>query len=83
MMLSANFVRKHLVMISISIFIVAFTVLNWAQPDFLYNKDGSLRQFGIGRKMDTVIPVWLLAILIAIFSYLLALALLFSKTRVA
>lgn len=82
-MLSANFVRKHLVMISISIFIVVFSLLNWAQPDFLYNKDGSLRQFGIGRKMDTVIPVWLLAILIAIFSYLLALALLFSKARVA
>jgi hypothetical protein len=39
----------------------------------MYNEDGSLRQFGIGFKRKTVIPAWLVAIIIAILSYLLVL----------
>ena len=45
----------------------AFTGL--VAPHFLYNEDGSLRQFGIGYKKKTVIPNWLVALVLAIFSY--------------
>jgi hypothetical protein len=40
------------------------------KPGFLYNHDGTLRTFGVGYKNKTVIPVWLLAIALAILSYL-------------
>jgi hypothetical protein len=39
----------------------------------MYNEDGSLRQFGIGFQRKTVVPAWLVAIIIAILSYLLVL----------
>jgi hypothetical protein len=39
------------------------------KPHFLYNKDGSLREFGVGFRRKTVIPAWLLAIVLGIVSY--------------
>ena len=35
----------------------------------MYNKDGSLRQFGIGYQKKTILPAWLIAIVVAIMSY--------------
>jgi hypothetical protein len=40
------------------------------KPSFLYNTDGSLRQFGVGYRNKTILPVWLLAIILGIVSYL-------------
>jgi hypothetical protein len=39
-------------------------------PSFLYNEDGSLREFGVGYSSKTVLPIWLIAILLGILSYL-------------
>ena len=39
------------------------------RPAFVFNEDGSLRNFGVGFRRKTVIPAWLLAITIAIGSY--------------
>jgi len=36
----------------------------------LYNDDGSFRQFGVGYRHKTVIPIWGVSMVIAIFSYL-------------
>lgn len=76
-----TFIMNNLVLIAITIFIVLYTIIHSIQPGFLYNKDGSLRQFGIGRKLSTVVPSWLLAILLAIFSYVIALQLLRASRR--
>jgi hypothetical protein len=74
--MDATFIRNNLVSIAIGIFILGYVTLHMFQPSFLYNKDGSLRQFGVGRKLSTVFPSWLVAILMGIFSYLIALNLL-------
>ena len=68
-----NFIRKHLVSFAIIIFVALYVVIVKLKPGFLYNQDGSLRTFGVGYKNKTVIPVWLLAITLAIASYLLVL----------
>ena len=47
----------------------SYITIHAAKPGFMYNSDGSLRQFGVGRKFTTVIPAWLVAILMAIFLY--------------
>ena len=39
-------------------------------PSFIYNDDGSLREFGIGYASKTVLPIWLIAIVLGILSYL-------------
>ena len=64
------FVRKHINSFAILIFLITFFGMNFAKPSFMYNEDGSFRQFGLGYKKNTVIPVWFIAIILAIFSYL-------------
>lgn len=68
-----TFIRNNLVLIAISVFIFLYTLIHIMQPGFLYNRDGTLRQFGVGRKLATVVPSWLLAILLGIFSYVIVL----------
>lgn len=68
-MLNRLFVKRHIISISIVVFIVFYSIINYVKPSFLYHKNGSLREFGIGYKNKTIIPVWLLSILLAILSY--------------
>lgn len=79
--MNAQFIRNNLVLISIVIFIILFVGIHYIKPDFLFNRDGSLRQFGLGKRLNTVIPSWLLAILLGLFSYVITLYLLFSYSR--
>jgi len=63
------FIRKHINSFAIALFLVVYGIIVSLKPDFLYSKDGALREFGIGMKKKTVIPAWLLAIVLAILSY--------------
>jgi hypothetical protein len=64
-----SFTRNNTTLVSIIIFLVIFGFIQLLQPAFLYNKDGSLREFGIGYKNKTILPLWLLAIVLGILSY--------------
>ena len=64
-----GFVRQHLVSTAIVVYLCVHGLILTYQPSFLYNADGSLREFGVGFRRKTVIPVWLLAIFCAILSY--------------
>ena len=57
---------------SIAIFILLFAIIQSMKPSFLYNADGSLRPFGIGYRKKTVVPLWLVVILLSIFTYSVA-----------
>ena len=50
-----------------------FFLIQVIKPAFLYNDDGSLKQFGLGVRQKTVIPIWLITLILAIFSYLFVL----------
>ena len=63
------FINKHITSLSIVLFLVIYKAINLLKPNFLYNKDGSLREFGVGFKRKTVIPVWILSIFLSILSY--------------
>ena len=67
------FVRKNITSISILIFIVLFVSVQMLKPAFIYNADGSLKQFGLGKRSKTVIPIWFISLILAIFSYLFVL----------
>ncbi len=67
------FIRNNITSVSILIFIFLFVCIQKMEPSFLYNLDGSLKQFGLGKKKHTVIPVWLVTLILAIFSYLFVL----------
>lgn len=67
--MNPKFIQKHIQIASIVIFLTFYSLIVLAKPGFLYNKDGSIREFGIGMKRKTVIPVWLLSIILGILSY--------------
>lgn len=67
------FIKRHITSFSILVFLAAFVTIQTFRPRFMYNEDGSLRQFGIGFQRKTVVPAWLVAIVVAILSYLLVL----------
>jgi hypothetical protein len=56
---------------AIIIFVILFFGTIMFKPSFLYQKDGSLRKFGVGYKQKTILPLWLYAILLGISSYLI------------
>ena len=39
----------------------------------VHNKNGSIKDFGLGYKNKTVLPIWLITIILAIISYFLVL----------
>jgi hypothetical protein len=47
-----------------------FGAIQIMKPDFLYNKDGSIREFGVGYRNKTILPIWLLSLILGILSYL-------------
>lgn len=72
------FVRKNINLVAIVLFLFLFTFIVLLKPDFMFNRDGSLRNFGIGYKNKTVVPIWLVTIILAILAYFLVLYFLVS-----
>ena len=64
-------IKKYKLSIAIILYIVGFYIINSNKPNIFYNYDGSLKQFGIGYKHKTVVPLWLFSIALAIVSYIL------------
>ena len=64
------FVRKHNISVSIILFLILFVILVNLKPAFLFNKNGSLRNFGLGKSSCTILPVWLIVIVLSVVSYL-------------
>lgn len=65
-----NYARQNTALVSIILFLFIFGSIQMMKPRCFYNKDGSLRDFGIGYKNKTILPVWLLSIILGILSYL-------------
>ena len=63
--------REALSVIAVFIFLILFGIINAFRPSVIYNKDLSFRRFGIGYKNKTVIPIWMLSIVLAILVYVL------------
>jgi uncharacterized membrane protein YozB (DUF420 family) len=65
-----RFTRNNITLVSILLFIIIFVIIHIIKPDFLYYKDGSIREFGVGYKNKTIMPLWLFSIILGILSYL-------------
>ena len=68
--MNKNYIRENITLISIILFVIMFGLIIMIKPAFLYNKDGSIREFGIGYKNKTILPIWLLSLILGIISYL-------------
>jgi hypothetical protein len=65
-----GFVRYHKLNVTIFLFLILFTLVHLLKPGLVYEKDGSFREFGVGYRHKTVIPIWVVSIVLAILSYL-------------
>jgi len=68
-----SFTRNNTTLVSIIIFLVIFGVVQILKPSFLYKADGSIREFGVGYKNKTILPVWLFSLVLGILSYVFVL----------
>lgn len=69
MWLNKSFIRVNKLNISIVLFVSLFSIIHIAKPSLLYTKEGGFRQFGVGYKQKTVVPIWIVAIMLAILCY--------------
>jgi hypothetical protein len=68
--MSKNYIRENPTLIAVVFFIIIFGAIQMMKPSCFYNKDGSIREFGIGYRNKTILPIWLLSILLGILCYL-------------
>jgi hypothetical protein len=69
LMLSRQFIKNHINAFAITIYVIVLGAFILMKPSFLYKKNGTLREFGVGTRNKTVIPIWLLVIMLSILSY--------------
>jgi Ca2+/H+ antiporter len=68
-----KFVVKNINLVSIIIFLLFFVIVMLIKPTFIFDKYGKPRDFGIGYKNKTIVPLWLCVIILSIISYLVVL----------
>lgn len=68
-----SFIKKYSISSAILLFLLIFIIFVYLKPCFLFNNDGSIRNFGLGKSKCSIIPIWLFSIFIAILSYVLVL----------
>jgi hypothetical protein len=68
--MNKNYIRENPTLIAVLLFIIIFGWIQMMKPSCFYNKDGSIREFGIGYKNKTILPIWLLSIALGILCYL-------------
>uniref|UniRef100_A0A6C0DBH8 Uncharacterized protein n=1 Tax=viral metagenome TaxID=1070528 RepID=A0A6C0DBH8_9ZZZZ len=69
MLQTKQFVRYNKISIAILMFLVIFSIIHYLKPGLLYTKDGGFREFGVGYRNKTVIPIWVVSIILAILCY--------------
>ena len=65
-----NFIRENITLVSVALFIFIFGIIQMMKPVCFYNRDGSIREFGVGYRNKTILPIWLLSLILGILCYL-------------
>lgn len=65
-----TYVRENAPLAAIILFLFIFGSIQMMKPACFYNKDGSIRHFGVGYRNKTILPIWLLSIVLGILCYL-------------
>jgi hypothetical protein len=63
-------IRNNITLVAIILFVIIFGIIQMMKPACFYNRDGSIREFGIGYRNKTILPIWLSSLLLGILCYL-------------
>lgn len=75
-----QFVIQNINLVSVVIFLLLFAIIMFLKPNIIFDKSGRPREFGIGYRNKTIMPLWLTVIILAILSYLTILCFINYKT---
>ena len=65
-----TYIRENKPLVAIILFVFIFGSIQMMKPPCFYNKDGSIREFGVGYRNKTILPIWLLSLVLGISCYL-------------
>jgi len=65
---------NNTVLVAIVLFMILYVFFaQIIKPSFMYNDNGTIKEFGIGYKNKTIVPMWLFSLVLGILSYLFVL----------
>lgn len=64
-----QFILTNKMLVSLVLFLILFAIVLTYKPTLIFDKNGKPREFGIGYKNKTILPFWLMVIILAIVSY--------------
>ena len=68
--------------LAIFLFIILYLLINIIKPNFIFNKqENCLRDFGIGYKNTSILSLWIVTIILAIFSYFIVIYIFHLQNR--
>jgi hypothetical protein len=68
--MNKTYIRENITLIAVVLFVIIFGFIQMMKPACFYNKDGSIREFGIGYRNKTILPIWLFSLILGILCYL-------------
>jgi len=63
-------IRKNRLGASVFLYLALMYILHTIKPAIIYNEHGGFRPFGLGYRHKTVVPIWVVSIILAIFCYM-------------
>jgi hypothetical protein len=65
-----TYIKENKPFAAIILFVIIFGLIQMMKPSCFYNNDGSIREFGVGYRNKTILPIWLLSLVLGILCYL-------------
>ena len=75
-------ISNHKIQLSIILYVFTIFTIWILKPTILFNENGELKEFGINRYNKTVLPFWIVVILVSILSYFIFTLIEFLLVRV-
>jgi len=69
-MYNYSYIRQNITLVAVMLFVIIFGIIQMIKPACFYNSNGSIREFGVGYKNKTILPIWLFSLLLGIICYL-------------
>lgn len=69
-MYNYSYIRQNITLVAVILFVIIFGIIQIIKPACFYNSNGSIREFGVGYKNKTILPIWLFSLLLGIICYL-------------
>ena len=71
--MNRSFIRRNITGFSVLLFIIFYLLILFFKPSFIFDANDNVRDFGLGSTKKTVLPLWLVSIILGIASYLFVL----------